>query len=419
MGELLRRYWWPIAGESEISSSKPKPIRLLGEDLVLLRTTEGRLALLERQCAHRRADLCNGFIEAEGIRCSYHGWLFGTDGTCLHRPFDDAKRGRVAGSSPVRLVSYSVQALGGLVWAYLGPEPAPLLPDWEFFSWPNGFRQIVISRVPCNWFQCQENSIDPVHFEWQHGNWSLRQLDPRAPFQPTHTKLAFEEFEYGYIYRRLREDTTEEHPLWKTGRVCLWPAALYTGNRVEYRVPIDDENTLSVVWCFSRVPNEKEPYVQASIPAWHGPVFDSAGDVISSHLTNQDFMAWLGQGRIADRTRETLCESDRGLLLVRKRFIDDLRAMQNGLDPKATIRVAERNVAIKLPVAARSFIEHGTSLESMLRDPDLYGRLRSYIFQAGQPPEVRKEFEMAMGIDGLQLSATGGPADILSMTLMR
>ena len=64
--------------------------------------------------------------------------------------------------------------MAGLLWAYLGPEPAPLVPNWEPFTWQNGFVQIVFSEVPCNWFQCQENSIDPVHFEWMHDNWGSR-----------------------------------------------------------------------------------------------------------------------------------------------------------------------------------------------------------------------------------------------------
>ena len=67
-----------------------------------------------------------------------------------------------------------MEAKAGLIWAYLGPEPAPLLPNWEPFCWDNGFVQIVFSAVPCNWFQCQENSIDPVHFEWMHDNWGRR-----------------------------------------------------------------------------------------------------------------------------------------------------------------------------------------------------------------------------------------------------
>jgi 5,5'-dehydrodivanillate O-demethylase len=66
-----------------------------------------------------------------------------------------------------------VQAHAGLLWAYMGPDPAPLVPNWEPFTWGNGFVQIVMTEIPCNWFQCQENSIDPWHFEWTHSNWSV------------------------------------------------------------------------------------------------------------------------------------------------------------------------------------------------------------------------------------------------------
>src|SRR5208283_1287695 len=96
--------------------------------------------------------------------------------------------------------AYPVRKLGGMVWAYLGPEPTPELPEWEFFNWDNGFRQIVTADIPCNWFQCQENSIDPVHFEWLHSNFSLRRHGVVQPYTPKHIRLAFDEFEYGYIY---------------------------------------------------------------------------------------------------------------------------------------------------------------------------------------------------------------------------
>ncbi len=148
------------------------------------------------------------------------------------------------------------------------------MPDWEFFSWPNGFRQIVLAEIPCNWFQCQENSIDPVHFEWTHSNWSVRLAGAPGPYAPTHLKVDFSEFEYGFQYKRIRTDTSAEDRLWTVGRVCLWPNGLFTGNHVEFRVPVDDENTLSVMWHFSRVPREREPYVQNSIPTWQGPIAD-------------------------------------------------------------------------------------------------------------------------------------------------
>ena len=276
MGELLRRYWWPIAGASEFAEPGIRPVRLLGEDLVLYKDLGGRFGLLDRHCRHRRADLSYGYVEECGLRCNYHGWLYDADGACLAQPYEDMAHPERRLRDEIRIKAYPVEELGGLLWAYLGPEPRPLVPDWEFFSWPNGFRQIVLAEIPCNWFQCQENSIDPVHFEWTHSNWSIR-LDGRTgPYTPRHLKVDFSEFEYGFQYKRIREDTDENDRLWQVGRVCLWPCGLFTGNHVEFRVPVDDENTLSVMWHFSRVPHEREPYVQNSIPTWKGPIEDPA-----------------------------------------------------------------------------------------------------------------------------------------------
>src|SRR5207237_1126347 len=124
------------------------------------------------------------------------------------------------------------------------------------------------------------------------------------------------EFEYGFQYKRIRTDTSDKDRLWTVGRVCLWPNGLFTGNHVEFRVPVDDENTLSVMWHFSRVPREREPYVQNSIPTWQGPIADPAtGRWTTSHVMNQDVVTWVGQGRIADRSQEYLAPSDRGIVL--------------------------------------------------------------------------------------------------------
>src|SRR5215216_2988668 len=226
MGELLRRYWWPIAGASELEQPGTKPIRLLGEDLVLYRDLGGRLGLLDRHCRHRRADLSYGFVEACGLRCNYHGWLYDADGSCLAQPYEDLAHPKAKLREQIRIKAYPVEELGGLVWAYLGPEPRPLVPDWEFFSWPNGFRQIVKAEIPCNWLQCQENSIDPVHFEWTHSNWGVRLDGATGPYAPRHVKVDFTEFDYGFQYKRIRTDTDENDRLWTVGRVCLSPAGI-------------------------------------------------------------------------------------------------------------------------------------------------------------------------------------------------
>ena len=85
-GELLRRYWYPIAALGELDENPVKPVRLLGEDLVLYRDRSGTLGLIDSVCAHRRVNLALGVPEETGLRCPYHGWRFGADGQCLEQP---------------------------------------------------------------------------------------------------------------------------------------------------------------------------------------------------------------------------------------------------------------------------------------------------------------------------------------------
>jgi 5,5'-dehydrodivanillate O-demethylase len=414
MGELLRRYWMPIGALTEFEKISVKPIRLLGEDLVLYKDLQGTYGLIDRQCAHRRADLSYGYVEACGLRCNYHGWTFNEAGSCIEQPYDDTavaaarlrddersecKPDRAQRPRKVQIKSYPVALRAGLIWTYLGPKPAPLVPNWEPFTWKNGFRQIVFAEVPCNWFQCQENSIDPVHFEWMHMNWDVRLHGNLGPYSPKHLKLDFEEFQYGFVYRRIREGMNETDPLWTIGRVCLWPNALFTGSHFEWRVPIDDENTLSVTWAFERVPKGREPYEQGAIPSWHGPIKDPAtGRWLTSHVMNQDFIAWAGQGRIADRTKEHLGQSDRGILMLRKRFLEELDRVAEGTDPKAVIRDSHVNECVSLPIAHRSVFVEGLTLEELLKHPIFSAQLKGYVFQAGQPSEIREAYEEAMGL---------------------
>jgi len=395
MGQLLRRYWMPVAGASELLEQPVKPLRLLGEDLVLYRDLSGRHGLVDRACAHRRADLAFGFVEDHGIRCSYHGWSFDAAGRCVTRPFEDLGDPDGARRSRVRVKAYPVQQKAGLLWAYLGPDPAPLLPDWEIYSLPNGFVQIVISDVPCNWLQCQENSIDPVHFEWTHNNWSLRLEGRTGPYAPAHRELGFEEFEHGLIYRRLRGAATKGDPLWRIGRVCLWPNGFFLGEHFEWRVPVDDENTLSVCWFFTRVPREAEPYEQDRIPTWRGPVRDAQGRWITSHVINQDIAAWAGQGRIADRTHETLGHSDRGIVMLRQRLLADLVAVEEGRDPSGLVRDPARNHRIPLPAAEREFLLDGLPRDELLRHPVWRAHFEGFRFAYGQPAHVRDQFRRA------------------------
>jgi 5,5'-dehydrodivanillate O-demethylase len=127
MGELMRRYWQPVAAVAELDDHPTKPVRLMGEDLVLYKDTAGRYGLLDRHCAHRRADLCYGIAEDRGLRCNYHGWLYDGAGQCLDQPFEETAHPDARFKDKIRLAAYPVEAKAGLLWAYLGPAPAPLV----------------------------------------------------------------------------------------------------------------------------------------------------------------------------------------------------------------------------------------------------------------------------------------------------
>ncbi len=398
MGELLRRYWHPIGGASEFDQISVKPFRLLGEDLVIYKDLSGNFGMVDRQCAHRRADLSYGFVETHGIRCNYHGWSFDAAGRCVEQPFEDTVNPGNPQKERIRLKAYPVRELAGLLWAYMGPLPAPELPVYDAFTWGNGFREIVISDIPCNWMQCQENSCDPIHFEWMHDNWSTRLKGKTAPYAPKHLKVKFEEFDYGFLYKRIREGSSESNPYWTVGRVALWPNGFYLGPHFGWRVPIDDENSLSIAWFYMRVPKGREPYVQGSVPTWVSPIKDENGRWISSHVMNQDIVAWVGQGRIADRTKETLGVSDQGIAMIRKRFFDDIEAMKEGKDPKGVIRDPAIGRYVELPFEPKKPLIEGIRIEDYPKYPTINVRLSGFRHMVGQPPEVRQAFIKAMGI---------------------
>lgn len=166
MGELLRRYWHPIGVTSQFQDRGTKPVRILGEDLVLFRDRSGTLGLVGDRCAHRRAGMIFGIPEDEGLRCAYHGWRYAADGRCLEQPYEQTEDPNSTFKDHIRIKAYPVKEMAGLIFAYLGPEPAPLLPNWDIFLMGGVTRDIGSAMIPCNWLQIMDNSMDPIHVEW-------------------------------------------------------------------------------------------------------------------------------------------------------------------------------------------------------------------------------------------------------------
>ncbi|MGF1596898.1 MAG: Rieske 2Fe-2S domain-containing protein [Acidimicrobiales bacterium] len=404
MGELLRRYWHPVAAESEFTATATKAVRFMGEDLVLYRTTDGSFGLIEPHCPHRRAGLVHGYAEADGIRCSYHGWKFDLAGRCLEQPFEDAVSEGTRFRDSIRALTYRAEARFGLVWAYLGPAPAPLIPTWEPFTFENCFTQVVFHLVGCNWLQAQENSIDPVHFEWLHNNWHAGRAGQPERYAPRHVELGFEEWEYGFMYRRRHEGEDHESDAWRTGRLSMMPN-LFAPLHFEWRVPVDDVTTLSVIWHTDRVTADREPYVQEVIPHWWGRHADDDGNPLTTHVLGQDVASWTGQGPITDRTREHLGRSDRGVQMFRRRLEADLAAVERGDDPSGLVRDPAENECIRFPNDIRQGFLAAPAPEAVERRlaglkkvmpgsrPDDH-----FFLLEGQPDHIRQEWEWCLGL---------------------
>jgi 5,5'-dehydrodivanillate O-demethylase len=361
MGELLRRYWQPLGAASEMTDRWTKRVRLLGEDLVLYRDRSGTFGLIGEFCPHRRASLAYGIPENDGIRCPYHGWKFDGAGACLEQPNEPD------GSTfkdKTKLAGYPVRELGGLLWAYLGPLPAPEIPRYDGFVVPGAIRMVGSAVINCNWLQIMENSVDPVHTEWLHGKLyefiEEKNSGVKVAISKHHVKIAFDEFERGIIKRRLLEGQSENVSDWKDGHPVVFPTILAVGSggglwqqyTFQIRVPVDDTSTRHY-WYHAYVPpagSRVPQHLLDDVPLYEPPIVAADGSYLLDYIHGQDVMAWVTQGAIADRSRESLGSTDRGVTLYRKMLERELAVAEAGGDPKGIIRDPARNVTIDLPL---------------------------------------------------------------------
>jgi 5,5'-dehydrodivanillate O-demethylase len=348
MGGLLRRYWHPIATLPELLAEPVLAVTVLGENLALYRTEGGDLGLVAQRCPHRGASLAYGIPEADGLRCAYHGWKFDGSGSCLEQP---AEPGDSTFKDRVHVPAYPAQEMGGLIWGYLGPAPAPLLPRYDLFVRDDLEREIGITRLPCNWLQIMENSLDPVHLEYLHSvymNYVLkRQGKPPASETKHHERIAFDVFEYGIVKRRLWVGDSEDSDEWQVGHPILFPNILSVGDpgrsQFQIRVPIDDTHTYHV-WYRTKARRESAPRQDpAAIPVLDYAYKHENGRLVVDTVSGQDMMVWVTQGPISDRTTERLGTSDKGVILYRGLLDEQIDKVARGEDPLAVVRDPAKN----------------------------------------------------------------------------
>jgi 5,5'-dehydrodivanillate O-demethylase oxygenase subunit len=341
-GAMLRRYWWPVAFSVELAD-RPMPVRLLGEDLVLFRGPDGP-ALLGRYCPHRRASLEYGRVEECGIRCCYHGWLFAPDGRCLEQPAEPADSTYY---QRVQQPAYQAQEAGGLVFAYLGPTPAPLLPRYDVLNREDGTRILRGRNGYCNWLQSAENAIDMTHLPWLHAG-----VYPDYAGQPC--RCDWEATPYGFRGTLRVADLPEKvsytifpaHNRFAQARQGTEPAQCMV-----FRVPVDDVNTNHYMVVFQPHPRGSDrPFVlqteglRENAPGEYDRVADGWWGIGSA---DQDRVVQESQGFLADRSREHLGASDRGVIMLRDLLRTSIDAVERGVDPFGVIRDPAQNEVVE------------------------------------------------------------------------
>jgi 5,5'-dehydrodivanillate O-demethylase len=356
MGDLLRRYWQPIAAASDLDDRWTKRVRVMSEDLVLFKDRTGRFGLIAEACPHRRASLAYGIPEQDGIRCPYHGWKFDGAGSCLEQPNEPEES---TFKDKVSTAGYPVQVVAGLIFAYMGPLPAPIMTKLDGYVAEPAIRLIATAVIPCNWLQIQENSVDPVHSEWLHGHFAefvAEQKGVRYAFSGHHVKIAFDEKPYGIVKRRLKEGQSEDCSDWRIGHPLVFPNILAVGSdepawktyEFQIRVPMDDTHTKHF-WFTAFAPNKDVDVDDALLKKAH--VFEvpvNNGEYETAEA--QDVLAWSTQGGIADRSLEHLGSTDRGVTMFRNMLKRELKKIEGGEDPMLINRDPNKDEILQLPL---------------------------------------------------------------------
>jgi phthalate 4,5-dioxygenase oxygenase subunit len=254
MGDLIRQYWIPFLPSHDLPTPDCRPVRvrLLGENLVAFRDSEGRVGLLQENCPHRGASLYWGRNEECGLRCVYHGWKFDVSGRCVDMPNEPAES---TFKDKVRAKAYPCREVNHVIWTYMGPrETPPPFPRFEVNTLPAD--HVYPPRMmlcECNWLQALEGDIDSSHIDWVHAR-----LHKDSPYRGTYhrdkrPRLEVLPTEYGACYSAMRRWNEDERLLWHRITQFILPfhtmIAASDPTRVECRawVPLDDYWTLQFV----------------------------------------------------------------------------------------------------------------------------------------------------------------------------
>ncbi|MGH7770319.1 MAG: Rieske 2Fe-2S domain-containing protein [Candidatus Binatia bacterium] len=362
-GEWLRRYWLVVSTAEELHDI-PKAVKVLGEELVLFRDPKGRIGLLGLHCPHRGTSLEYGDIEDRGIRCPYHGWLFDVSGQCLEQPAEPKES---MFCQKVKHLSYPVRELGGLIFAYLGPNPKepPPLPRYSCLVDRGGQRQIEsVRHNDYNWFNFFENSADPSHICILHRHTGYGEQSWGDQFFSYEDMPDFDyvETDYGMKVVMTKPGPSAGTEFVDTMTLAL-PTIIQVGDtefvharvdavklmtegsqcdHVLFLTPNDDEHfTIYTVNYYTGAdPDffEKLKEMRATeVPKQEVKEYDRRKYMpFKGNVRQEDIMSQSTQGLLGERA-ERLATSDRGVIMFRKIVRDAIAAALNGDRPKGGV----------------------------------------------------------------------------------
>ena len=343
-GEYLRRYWHPVALTSEISEI-PKEIRILGEDLVIFKTTKGNIGLVHKACPHRRASMVYGKTEDKGIRCCYHGWLFSPNGEILETPGEDPDSKPAAKiRETFKLGAYPVIEFNGLVFSYLGPmDKIPEFPHYDAFEIPGNTSSPDRIDYNCNWIQVLDAIMDPVHTSFLHGQSSGIQ------FSEGFAEVGEIEFyERGIQYLGCNTRRIDDN-VWIRVNELILPnftqaGAAFAADGTKSRyfgrssftrwvVPVDDYHCVALAWA-----NFGERGDPIEYNNQEGFERIEAGEIVNRTLEEKqkspgDAEAVEGMGSISTHKGEHLMPTDQGVMIYRRRIRKLSKDLEEGKEP--------------------------------------------------------------------------------------
>jgi phthalate 4,5-dioxygenase len=367
MGDLMRRYWLPALLSEEIAmpDSPPVRVRLLGEDLVAFRDSEGRVGLLDEHCSHRGTSLFYGRNEECGLRCIYHGWKYDVEGNVLETPAEPAESDF---KRKIHHTAYPCKEVGGFVFAYMGPrEKMPLFPLYEWVSLPADRMHVVKSYLECNYLQGIEGDFDSSHTTFLHCNnlADLKRLNRDGA--PT---LEAEETAYGMRAISIRKVGDEQSYvrispfIMPAFSIVPGPAtAKFEENDTRafrFWIPVDDTSTWFYILTMRDVPFSEEEKTKARswVDASYRRIRNAGNDYLQDRElqrtqiysgikavipAEQDGCATESMGPIYDRTREHLGYSDKTIIALRKILLRAAMGIREGREPPHVIRDASAN----------------------------------------------------------------------------